>query len=79
MPKRVLKGQVVTKTDKTISVLVNRIVKHPLYHKTMTKSKKFAAHDENNECVVGDTVEIIESKPISKTKTWLLKSIKKGN
>ena len=71
MPRRVLQGKVVSSAcDKTISVLVERRVMHPLYHKFITRSKKFAAHDEANECQVGDSVRIRECRPMSKTKTW---------
>lgn len=71
MPKRILQGVVVgDKADKTISVLVERKIKHPLYNKTMIKSKKYAAHDPENLYKIGDKAKIIESKPISKTKTW---------
>ncbi len=73
MPKRTLQGTVVKKTgDKSINVLVEYKVKHPLYGKIMKRSKKFIAHDEQNKAVVGDTVKIIESKPRSKRKTWEL-------
>jgi small subunit ribosomal protein S17 len=75
MPKRVLQGVVVKKSgDKTISVLVERRVMHPIYHKTVRRSKKYLAHDETNQKQVGEVVEIIESSPISKRKTWVLKS-----
>ena len=71
MPKRVLIGTVVSdKTDKTVTVKVERKVKHPLYGKIIRRSKKYHAHDEKNEYTVGDTVRIEETKPISKTKTW---------
>lgn len=60
------------KTDKTITVAVNRRVAHPLYHKHYNVTKKYHAHDENNECLVGDKVEIVETRPISKTKKWKL-------
>lgn len=71
MPKRILKGTVVSaKCDKTISVKVERLIKHPLYHKFIRRSKKFAAHDEMNQFKVGDQVSIQECKPYSKTKTW---------
>src|ERR1700751_4101746 len=71
MPKRVLSGRVTSdKMDKTITVLVDRRVIHPLYKKFIRRSKKYAAHDEANECKVGDTVRIVESPPISKRKTW---------
>ena len=71
MPKRLLSGIVVSSNaDKTIVVKVTRRVKHKLYRKIISRSKKYHAHDENNDFKVGDTVSIIESKPISKTKTW---------
>ena len=71
MPKRILQGVVVSaKQDKTVVVSVERQVMHPVYKKFVKKSKKFAAHDENNQCKEGDMVSIIESKPYSKTKTW---------
>lgn len=71
MPKRILKGTVVSaKCDKTISVKVERRIKHPLYHKFIRRSKKFAAHDELNQFKVGDQVSIQECKPYSKSKTW---------
>jgi len=60
------------KMDKTITVMVERKVKHPLYGKFVKKSTKFHAHDEKNECSIGDTVKIMESRPLSKTKTWRL-------
>ena len=56
--------------DKTITVSVERKVKHPLYGKFVKKSTKFHAHDEKNECSIGDTVKIMESRPMSKTKRW---------
>lgn len=69
--RRTLQGRVVSdKMDKTVTVLVERRVKHPLYNKIVTKSNKYHAHDENNEIGVGDLVEIEESRPISRTKTW---------
>jgi small subunit ribosomal protein S17 len=71
MPKRILTGTVSSdKTDKTVTVLVERRVKHPLYGKIIKRSKKYHAHDEANEYSVGDTVRIEETRPISKTKTW---------
>lgn len=70
MPKRVLQGTVVSdKNAKTVTVKVERKVKHPLYNKIIRRSKKYAAHDEQG-CKVGDTVRIVESKPMSKTKRW---------
>lgn len=74
MPKRILTGTVSSdKTDKTVTVLVERKVKHPLYGKIIRRSKKYHAHDEANEYTVGDIVRIEETKPISKTKTWAVK------
>lgn len=71
MPKRILTGTVVSdKGDKTVTVKVERRVKHPLYGKIIRQSKKYHAHDETNEFKAGDTVRIEETRPISKTKTW---------
>ncbi len=73
MPRRVLTGRVTSdKMDKTITVLVDRRVMHPLYKKLIRKSKKYAAHDEHNQCNIGDTVRIVECPPLSKRKTWTL-------
>jgi len=70
---RVLEGRVVSdKMQKTVTVLVERREKHALYGKYVTKSKKYHAHDEAGECRIGDTVEIAESRPISKTKAWVV-------
>ena len=73
---RTLLGKVTSdKMDKTITVVVERKVKHPLYGKFVTKSTKYHAHDEKNECGEGDTVTITETKPYSKMKKWCLVSI----
>jgi len=73
---RTLMGKVVSdKMDKTITVLIERRVKHPLYGKYMSKSSKLKAHDEDNTCNIGDVVTIAESRPLSKTKTWALVNI----
>ncbi len=73
MPKRVLQGVVVSdKSDKTVVVRVERRFTHPLFKKTVRRSKKYKAHDEANECKVGDAVTIQESKPISKDKRWVV-------
>lgn len=73
MPRRVLSGVVVSdKGDKTITVLVSRRVMHPIYKKYIKRSKKYAAHDEKNAHKVGETVEIIECRPISKRKRWMV-------
>jgi small subunit ribosomal protein S17 len=73
MPKRILTGTVVSdKNDKTIVVLVERKVKHPLYGKIIRRSKKYHAHDEANSVKEGEIVRIEECAPISKNKTWRL-------
>ena len=72
MPKRILSGTVVSSNaNKTIVVKVTRRVKHKLYKKIISRSKNYHAHDEDNNFKVGDNVKIIESKPISKLKSWL--------
>ncbi len=69
--KRTLVGRVVSdKMEKTVTVLIERRVKHPLYGKIIVQSKKFHAHNDNNEAKQGDLVEIEETRPISKTKAW---------
>ncbi len=71
MPKRILQGVVTSNAnDKTITVKVERRLAHKMYKKIVTKSKKYAAHDEENRYKVGDTVTIRETKPISKSKSW---------
>ena len=73
---RTLTGKVVSdKMDKTITVLIERRVKHPLYGKIVKRSTKLHAHDENNECRMGDVVTIKETRPLSKSKTFALVSI----
>lgn len=73
---RVISGKVVSnKMDKSITVLIERRVKHPVYGKYVTKSSKVHAHDANNECNIGDVVTVREVRPISRTKTWSLVSI----
>ena len=70
---RLVTGKVVSnKMDKTITVLIERREKHPVYGKYMTRSSKIHAHDECNQCGIGDTVTVSESRPLSKTKTWKL-------
>lgn len=72
---RSLSGRVTSdKMDKTVTVLVERKVKHPLIGKVVRQSKKFHAHDENNSCKEGDLVTIVESRPLSKTKSWVVKA-----
>ena len=71
MPRRILSGKVVKKSgDKTISVLVTRQTTHPIYKKLIRVSKKYLAHDSENKIIVGDSVRIQETKPISKNKSW---------
>ena len=80
MPKRILQGVVVSdKMDKTIVVAVKDSVQHPLYKKILKRTKKFKAHDENNEAGIGDRVEIMETRKISKDVNWrLVKIIEKA-
>jgi small subunit ribosomal protein S17 len=69
-------GKVVSnKMDKTITITVSRKVKHPMYGKFIGKTTKFHAHDEKNECGIGDTVRIMETRPLSKSKRWRLVEI----
>ena len=76
--KRTLVGKVVSdKMDKTVTVLIERHVHHPLYNKIIVRSNKYHAHDEANQAKEGDTVEIQESRPISKTKAWTVTRIVK--
>lgn len=73
---RTITGKVISdKMDKTITVLISRRVKHPVYGKYVSKSSKVKAHDENNECKEGDLVTVAESRPLSKSKTWTLVKI----
>ncbi|TNF91593.1 MAG: 30S ribosomal protein S17 [Gammaproteobacteria bacterium] len=83
MSEKVLRTQIASvisdKMDKSAVVLIERRVKHPVYGKFMKKSTKLHIHDENNECGVGDTVQISECRPISKTKSWkLVKVVEKA-
>ena len=74
--RKVRVGKVVSdKMDKTVVVSVERKVPHALYNKPMVTSKRFKAHDENNECQIGDTVKIVETRPLSKDKHWRLVEI----
>ena len=71
--RKTMIGQVVSdKIDKTIVVAIEDSVQHPLYKKTMKRTYKLKAHDENNECGIGDTVEVMETRPLSKDKRWRL-------
>lgn len=75
---RVLSGKVISnKMNKSVIVSIQRLIKHPLYKKFIKKTTKLCVHDENNQCKVGDVVEIRESRPISKTKSWILVRILK--
>ena len=74
--KRTLIGRVVSdKMDKTVTVLVERKVKHPMYGKVMVRSKKYHAHNDGNTTKAGDLVEIVETRPVSRTKTWAVTSV----
>ena len=74
--KRTLIGRVVSdKMEKTVTVLVERKVKHPMYGKVMVRSKKYHAHNEGNSAKAGDLVEIVETRPVSRTKTWAVTSV----
>jgi small subunit ribosomal protein S17 len=74
--KRTLIGRVVSdKMEKTVTVLVERKVKHPMYGKVMVRSKKYHAHNESNAAKAGDLVEIVETRPVSRTKTWAVTSV----
>lgn len=76
---RTATGKVVSdKMDKTITVLIERKVKHPIYGKYLIRSSKLHAHDEANECKIGDLVTICETRPYSKTKTWKLEKIEES-
>lgn len=71
MPKKVYTGKVISnKMDKTVVVAITRLYQHPVYKKTVKKITKFMAHDEENRCKVGDTVKIIETRPLSRHKKW---------
>lgn len=73
---RTVTGKVISnKMDKTITVLVERREQHPVYGKFITRSSKVHAHDENNECQIGDTVTVKQTRPLSKSKTWALVQI----
>ena len=73
MPRRILQGTVVSdKNDKTVIVRVERQVMHPLYKKYIKRTKRYAAHDEGNAHKVGDVVRIVEGRPLSRTKRWVV-------
>ena len=74
--KRTLIGRVVSdKMEKTVTVLVERKVKHPVYGKVLVRSKKYHAHNDGNNAKAGDLVEIVETRPVSKTKAWAVTSV----
>ena len=74
--KRTLIGRVVSdKMDKTVTVLIERKIKHPMYGKVMVRSKKYHAHNDGNTAKAGDLVQIEETRPVSKTKTWRVSSV----
>ena len=74
--KRTLIGRVVSdKMEKTVTVLVERKVKHPMYGKVMVRSKKYHAHNEGNSARAGDLVQIVETRPVSRTKAWAVTSV----
>lgn len=69
-------GMVISnKMDKTATVLLERLIEHPLYHRVVKQSKKLLAHDENNECQIGDKVVVVETRPLSKRKRWKVAEI----
>jgi len=71
MLKKIYTGKVISnKMDKTVVVAVTRLFQHPVYKKTVKRVTRFKAHDENNKCAIGDTVKIIEVRPLSKEKRW---------
>ena len=74
--KMIRNGVVVSnKADKTVVVKVERKFQHPLYHRTVKQTKKFMAHDETNACSIGDVVKIVETRPLSKRKRWMVLEI----
>ena len=74
--QRTATGTVVSnRMDKTITVLVERRVRHPVYGKIIRRSSKIHAHDANNDCNIGDLVSVVECRPVSKSKSWMLKSV----
>lgn len=73
MAKKIYTGKIISnKMDKTVVVAVTRLFQHPVYKKTVRRVTKFKAHDENNKCQIGDIVKIIETRPLSKDKRWLV-------
>jgi small subunit ribosomal protein S17 len=74
--RKIRMGTVISnKMDKTATVLLERLIEHPLYHRVVKRSKKLLAHDENNECQIGDKVVVVETRPLSKRKRWKVAQI----
>ena len=74
--RKVRSGRVISdKMDKTVVVAIETLVRHPLYGRIVRRTAKFKAHDESNECGIGDTVEIVETRPLSKDKSWRVSTI----
>ncbi len=74
--RKIRMGTVISnKMDKTATVLLERLIEHPLYHRVIKRSKKLLAHDENNECQIGDKVIVVETRPLSKRKRWKVAEI----
>ena len=74
--RKIRMGTVISnKMDKTATVLMERLIEHPMYHRVVKRSKKLLAHDENNECQIGDKVIVVETRPLSKRKRWKVAEI----
>ena len=74
--RKIRMGTVISnKMDKTATVLMERLIEHPMYHRVVKRSKKLLAHDENNECQIGDKVVVVETRPLSKRKRWKVAEI----
>jgi small subunit ribosomal protein S17 len=74
--RKVRTGTVISnKMDKTATILVERLITHPLYHRVLKRSRKLLAHDENNDCQIGDKVRVMETRPLSKRKRWRIVEI----
>lgn len=74
--RKIRTGKVISnKMDKTVTVLLERLLEHPLYHRVIKRSKKLLAHDENNDCQIGDKVIVVETRPLSKRKRWKVAEI----
>jgi small subunit ribosomal protein S17 len=74
--RKIRMGTVISnKMDKTVTIFLERLIEHPLYHRVVKRSKKLLAHDENNECQIGDKVIVVETRPLSKRKRWKVAEI----